>query len=182
MDKQSLRASLALSRDKLSPQFRTEASAKITENMLWLAEDAKRIGTYLSFESEVDTIDAIISWLYTGKEVYVPRMQGADFIWMRLKDFKNLENNAFGIPEPIDGESVDVDTLDVVFVPMFGFDDALHRIGHGKGCFDRALNSYTGKKIGLCYAMGHVDTIYPSVSDIPMDIVITENEIFSQRR
>ncbi|TFG83245.1 MAG: 5-formyltetrahydrofolate cyclo-ligase [Erysipelotrichales bacterium] len=182
MNNQTLRTRLAQARYRLPMQRRIEASAKISDNILWLASDAHRIGTYLSFASEVDTIDAIMAWLGDGKEVYVPRMTGDDFQWIRLKDFKTLATNSFGIPEPIEGESIDIAQLDVVFVPMFGFDDELHRIGHGKGCFDRGIKNYAGRKIGLCYAEGYVDSIFPSSTDVAMDIIITEKEIYSKHR
>lgn len=182
MDKQTLRTRLAEERDLIPPQIRIEASAKITENMLWLANDVQRIGIYISFSSEVDTIDAITTWLLEGKEIYVPRMLGDDFQWIHLKDFKSLKTSSFGIAEPIEGEIVGIDALDIVFVPILGFDDALHRIGHGKGCFDRALKNYAGKKIGLSYAQAHVETIYPTENDIPLDIILTEKEIYSKHR
>jgi len=182
MDKQSLRSRLSKERDLIPPSVRNEASVKITENMLWLASDAQRIGTYLSFGSEVDTIDAISVWLLEGKEVFVPRMTGEDFQWVRITDFNSLATHPFGIQEPVGGEVVDIVSLDLVFVPMFGFDDQLHRIGHGKGCFDRALKNYTGKKIGLCFAAGHVDTVYPTENDISLDIILTEIEIYSKHR
>jgi 5-formyltetrahydrofolate cyclo-ligase len=182
MDKQTLRNRLAQARDLIPPAQRSEASAKITENLLWLASDSKRIGTYLSFESEVDTIDAVTAWLWEGKEVFVPRMTGEDFEWVRIMDFKSLSTNSFGIAEPISGEVVDIAYLDLVVVPMFGFDEMLHRIGHGKGCFDRALKDYAGKKIGLCYAAGYVETIYPTQSDVSLDIILTETEIYSKHR
>lgn len=182
MDKLIVRGRLAQERDQIPPQIRSEASVKITENMLWLANDVQRIGTYLSFASEVDTIDAISAWLLEGKEVYIPRMTGEDFEWVRIRDFKSLATNSFGIPEPVDGEVIDIVDLDLVFVPMFGFDDLLHRIGHGKGCFDRALKNYAGKKIGLCFAAGYVETVYPTENDVSLDIVLTEKEIYSKHR
>lgn len=182
MDKQSLRSRLSKERDLLSPAARNEACVKITENMLWLASEAQRIGTYLSFGSEVDTIDAISVWLLEGKEVYVPRMTGEDFEWVRLADFKSLTDHPFGMQEPVNGEIIDIAVLDVVFVPMFCFDDQLHRIGHGKGCFDRALKNYAGKKIGLCYAAGHVESIYPTENDVSLDIILTDQEIYSKHR
>ncbi len=182
MNKQALRKSLREQRNQLPMQTRIEASSKITENAMWLANDVNRIGTYLSFSFEVDTIDSISSWLLEGKEIFVPRMLKDDFEWVHLKDFKSLKTNQFGVSEPSEGDIVDISTLDIVFVPLLGFDDALHRIGYGKGCFDRALKNYAGKKIGLCYAMGYVETIYPTENDVPLDIVITEKEIVSKHR
>lgn len=182
MDKHTLRTRLALERDAIPPQNRITASAHIIENAIWLANEAKRIGIYISFSSEVDTIDAITTWLLEGKEIFVPRMLGDDFQWVRLNDFKTLKTNDFGIAEPVDGEIVDIDSLDIVFVPLLGFDEALHRIGHGKGCFDRALKNYGGKKIGLSYAQAYVKTIYPTPSDVALDIIITEKEIYSRHR
>ena len=180
--KQALRKALRMQRDRLAPQERANASALITENVVWMAGDAKNIGIYLSFSSEVDTIDAIATWLWEDKNIYVPRMQGDDFQWVKLTDFKSFAVNSLGICEPLEGEIVETAALDLIFVPLLGFDDVHHRIGYGKGCYDRALKGYTGLKVGLCYAMGYVETTYPSEHDIPLDVIITEKEIFSLHR
>lgn len=52
-----------------------------------------------------------------------------------------LKLNNFGIPEPTSGIEIQVEQLDVVFVPLLGLDDNGFRVGYGKGFYDRLLDS-----------------------------------------
>ncbi|MBL3657063.1 5-formyltetrahydrofolate cyclo-ligase [Fulvivirga sediminis] len=51
-----------------------------------------------------------------------------------------LKNNKWGIPEPEEGTVADIDDLDIVLVPLISFDKTGHRIGYGKGYYDRFLS------------------------------------------
>ena len=51
-----------------------------------------------------------------------------------------LKNNLYGIPEPINVKEIDVDKIEVVFVPLLISDKNNHRVGYGKGFYDRFLS------------------------------------------
>lgn len=179
MNKEELRSFWKKRRDALSASQRLTASAAITQNALWLAHDADVIGIYVSIGSEVDTIECITSWLWDKKTVVVPRVNGNELEFVQLTDFRQLKPGVFGLLEPIEGEIIDLDSIEVMFVPLLAYDDQLHRIGYGKGYYDRTLKNFTGKKIGLCYHDARVYTTYPHDGDIKLDIIITEKEIIS---
>ncbi len=179
MNKDELRTFWKKRRDALSSSQRLTASAGIAQNALWLAHDAKVIGIYVSIGSEVDTIECITSWLWDNKTVVVPRVKGHDLEFVKLTDFRQLKSGFFGLLEPTEGELIELDSIEVMFVPLLAYDDQLHRIGYGKGFYDRALKNFKGKKIGLCYHDAHVYTTYPHDADIKLDIIITEKEIIS---
>nr|WP_262908877.1 5-formyltetrahydrofolate cyclo-ligase [Hymenobacter translucens] len=50
-----------------------------------------------------------------------------------------LLENKWGIPEPADGALVSPAELDAVLVPLLAFDEVGHRVGYGKGFYDRFL-------------------------------------------
>jgi 5-formyltetrahydrofolate cyclo-ligase len=180
--KAELRKNLIAMRDALDEKEREKANALILESMRLLAQDVSSIGIYLSFGSEIDTILPITSWFYENKKIYVPRVEGNDLVWILLNDFKSLRKSDFGVMEPIDGTVVDIKEIELMFVPLLGYDDDLHRIGYGKGFYDRALNDYKGRKIGLAYEISHVETIFPTSSDIPLDVIVTPHEIITKHR
>ncbi len=65
--------------------------------------------------------------------------------------------------------------LDVIIVPLLGFDQKLQRIGYGGGYYDRLLAAYPNAlKIGVCYESGKVEHVPAEPHDIPMDLIITE--------
>lgn len=180
--KEALRKKLIADRDALDEKEREKANARILESMRLLTQDVTSIGIYLSFGSEVDTILPITSWFYENKKIYVPRVEGNDLVWILLNDFKSLRKSDFGVMEPFDGTPVDINDIELMFVPLLGYDDALYRIGYGKGYYDRALKDYKGRKIGLAYEISHVETIFPTSSDIPLDVLVTPHEIITKHR
>lgn len=66
---------------------------------------------------------------------------------------------------------------DILLVPLLGFDTAGYRLGYGGGYYDRTLAQMTPRPrtIGVGYALGRVQTIYPQFHDIPMDAIVTED-------
>ena len=68
----------------------------------------------------------------------------------------------------------------VVIVPLVACDKNLNRIGMGKGYYDRYLRDKTAIKIGICYDFQVVDKIIPNKTDIPLDIIVTENQILGE--
>jgi len=52
-----------------------------------------------------------------------------------------LELSSFGIPEPKSGQLIDANRLDFVFVPLLAIDGRGHRVGYGKGFYDRLLSN-----------------------------------------
>ncbi len=69
--------------------------------------------------------------------------------------------------------------FDAIIVPMLGFDNRLQRIGYGGGYYDRFLAGQPkALKIGVCFEIGRVDKLPAEPHDIPLDIVITEEQIY----
>ena len=68
-----------------------------------------------------------------------------------FENHSQLEINALGIPEPKRGKSVKIKDLDIILVPLLAFDKNGHRVGYGKGYYDKLLRkcSPTAIFIGL---------------------------------
>ena len=64
-----------------------------------------------------------------------------------------LKTNSWGIPEPQGGSLTDPKQIDMVLVPMLIFDRAGHRVGYGKGFYDKflATTSSDCKRVGICF-------------------------------
>ncbi|RFM33218.1 5-formyltetrahydrofolate cyclo-ligase [Chitinophaga silvisoli] len=91
-----------------------------------------------------------------------------------------LEKNAYGIPEPAGGILISPADLDLVFVPLLAFDTAGHRVGYGKGMYDRFLEQCRPDvlTIGLSLfdPVAGIADIGPW--DVPLNIVVTPNTIY----
>jgi 5-formyltetrahydrofolate cyclo-ligase len=65
---------------------------------------------------------------------------------------------------------------------MIGFDNRLYRLGYGGGYYDALLAEQpTARMIGVCFDFGHLVRLPNDDHDIPMDIVITEQQTYSSR-
>lgn len=91
-----------------------------------------------------------------------------------------LEKNAYGIPEPTGGIPVDPAALDIIFVPLLAFDIAGHRVGYGKGMYDRFLEQcrpdVTTIGLSLFDPVTGIADIGPW--DVPLNIVVTPDTIY----
>lgn len=78
-------------------------------------------------------------------------------------------------------EPVDMPNFDAIIVPMLGFDPkTLHRVGWGGGYYDKLLADQPGaKKIGVCYETGKVAQIPTEPHDIPLDMIVTEERVYT---
>lgn len=88
-----------------------------------------------------------------------------------------LKENSWKIPEPENGRPVQAGDIDALFVPLLAFDKQGHRVGYGKGFYDRFLSSCRpdAVKIGLSL-FAPIDTIGDIHQyDIPLSMCITPN-------
>ncbi len=134
---------------------------------------------------EPDTY-AMAKWLrerYPGLRLVLPKTERGNHRMSHLvwDAHTILVPNHWGIPEPDAGIAVRPDEIDVVFLPLLAFDECGHRIGYGKGFYDRFLAECrpTTKKIGLSLFEA-VETITDvSTHDVAMDQCVTPTRIWT---
>jgi 5-formyltetrahydrofolate cyclo-ligase len=93
----------------------------------------------------------------------------------RVKDIHvEIMSGKFGIREPAPTcAAIPLADLDVALVPGVAFDLSGHRLGRGKGFYDRLLQDFTGKKMGIAFDEQIVDAVPAEKNDVRMDSVIT---------
>lgn len=92
-----------------------------------------------------------------------------------------LEKGSFGILEPCtSGAGYLADEADLVIVPGVAFDMRGHRLGFGKGFYDRCLASLSEKTVlaGLCHDFQLLDHLPSEEHDIRMHYIITDKRLF----
>ena len=98
-----------------------------------------------------------------------------------LNDQTPLKNNRWGIPEPLGGITINPKQIEVVFVPLLVFDQHGHRVGYGKGYYDRFLDqcSESTLKVGLTFfdPVTKIDDI--ETHDISLDFALTPERIYA---
>ncbi len=83
--------------------------------------------------------------------------------------------NKFGIDEPANGSLIDVNEIEMVFVPLLAFDLKGYRVGYGKGYYDKFLSKAGNEliKIGFSFFEAEERIVDVDKYDIPLDICIT---------
>lgn len=148
----------------------------IQEEVIKIIEPYKVIMSYVSLPSEVPTFKILKKILSDGKILIVPKTINEDIIPVRIESLDELSPGAFNVLEPHSSEIYDISDLEVIIIPGIAFNTKLHRIGHGKGHFDRFIKSLPEKvlKIGLAYDFQIVDEDFIDEWDEEMDMIITE--------
>ncbi len=171
-------------RKGLTNSFREEVSIQILNYFRQLnnIHNYKNIGVYSAFEGEVD-LNVIIHWCWkNNKNTYLPKLQPENKIlqFCEYASDSKMGLNKFGILETLETSSLAVDKLDLILIPLVAFDKRGHRLGMGKGYYDRTLGSVdrlstpTPIYIGVGYAFQEVEALAPHSHDVRLDAVLTE--------
>jgi 5-formyltetrahydrofolate cyclo-ligase len=114
---------------------------------------------------------------FPGVQTVAPRVDSGTGEMRSLKFARETEliKNAWEIHEPVHHETVDTGEIDVVLVPLLCCDRQGHRVGYGKGFYDRFLAVCRPDclKIGLSYfpPVARIEDIHPG--DISLDRMVT---------
>lgn len=178
--KKELRQRMLAQRDAMPKAERAEKSRQIAAHILQSAayQNTKRIFTFVSMGSEVETAEIIAQAWRDGKTVAVPKTKkNREMQFYRLNSFAELEQGRFGVMEP-KGSSICIpEEADLFLVPGLCFDERKNRIGYGGGYYDTYFAAHrTGRRVGLAFALQLcAQCLFVEKTDIPMDCIVTEN-------
>lgn len=185
--KKELREKIFRLRDAMPKEEIVAKSQKIAEALetYVLAESVHTVMVYIPLGNETDVIPTVKKLLAAGKQVASPICIGKGImIASVIEDLeKDLEVGVFGVMAPKEQRPVAPEMIDAVIVPGVGFDRKGNRLGYGGGFYDRFLPKLRSdaKKIAVCYDFQLFDALTPEPWDTPVDIVITDSGIFSEK-
>jgi 5,10-methenyltetrahydrofolate synthetase len=180
--KSELRARLKPLRSSLTENTRAAYSKAIMQQLLSLPEvrDARTLFVYISYGNEVDTHGLLRHFLDTGKDIAVPKiLPSKNMIATPFDSWADLRPGTLGILTP-SGNEIHPGPFDLVITPGLGFTLKGHRIGYGRGYYDRWFaGHHPAKKIGFAFEAQIIEDIPCAGHDIPVDILITEKRIIT---
>lgn len=137
-------------------------------------EQANTVMLYHSLPDEVDTHTAIDRLAACGKRVLLPVVLDEERMEVReYRDQACLQTGSMNILEPMGRPFQTLEEIDVIVVPGMSFDADGHRLGRGKGYYDRFLQQVPkAYKMGICFDFQKVDYVPSDQYDIPMNEVI----------
>lgn len=179
-------------RKALAPGQREDAERAITAALrrMRIIRRGASVAVYLAMPGEVRLSAAMDVARRSGCDLFVPRVTSrrrGTMVFVPLHPDAELRRNAYGIAEPVSTARHRLKplTLDVILVPVVGFDRDGNRLGMGAGYYDRALRHLRERErrwrrprlVGLAFACQEVERIVPSPWDVPLDVVVTEREV-----
>jgi 5-formyltetrahydrofolate cyclo-ligase len=176
MCKADLRRQIQQIKRQFTPQQLEELSLLVISSLRPLLAEAQTIMAYYSLPDEVNTHALIDELVAEGKTVLLPKVTGADTMELRRYTGRaDLQEGAYHILEPVGEPFTDLSAIDLILVPGLAFDAAGHRLGRGRGYYDRFLHSKNRPycvKIGVCFDFQKVDEVPVDAHDIAMDKVV----------
>ena len=210
MPKEALRREIRRLKQQYTPAQLEELSEPIIARLRPHLVDARVIMAYYSLPDEVNTHQLLDDLVAEGKTVLLPKV--LDATTMELRRYTgphDLAPGPFGILEPSGSQyspssflfppssflfppsSSNTSSIDVALIPGVAFDALGHRLGRGRGYYDRFLRTmgtvpsvssaanYGGtvpgvrpRLIGLCFDFQIVPSVPVDPTDIPVNQVI----------
>jgi len=175
----------------LAPATRAaaERAIRVALERLGVFRRGARVALYLPMPGEVDLRPCLESARRRGAHIYMPRIvsrRNHRMLFAPWTAGTTHRTNAFGILEPGDGGGArPVVGLDVVVLPVVGFDAQGNRLGMGAGYYDRALRRRRAgggawrrpRLVGVAFACQQLPSICASPWDVPLDLVVTERGV-----
>lgn len=146
MDKRELRKQILAVRNAMSPEERKKGDILVTEKLLghqWYYK-AQKILLFISYGSEIDTSLILEDALNSGRQVFVPKVEGDRMQFYRITSREELQQGYRGILEPTGNTeqyaaNPDEGEQTLMIMPGAVFDHRRGRLGYGGGFYDRYL-------------------------------------------
>lgn len=190
-ERRELRADLVQRRRQLTPAERVAAARGLRDSLEQLPEflTDKHVAGYWATGGELPLNLAIAPLADRGQTFYLPIVTKSGgkrrLTFAPWATGEDVESNDMGIPEPKASEHiVEANRLDLVLVPLLGFDRKGNRLGFGGGYYDRSFEFLHGQErpaqpllVGVGYHFQELDAIETAEWDISLDYIATDKEL-----
>lgn len=162
-----------------------DAVAVLLKNNIF--QKAQEIACYYPMKNEFDCLPIIKEIWRTKKNCYLPVITDigntkTSLEFILYQEDTILRPNRYNIPEPISDIQIKPENLDLVLLPLLGFDKQGNRLGMGAGYYDRTFDFFKQTKkpvlLGLAYESQCVSELPHDPWDVKLQGVMTEKNIF----
>jgi 5-formyltetrahydrofolate cyclo-ligase len=188
LTRMQLRRQLRDARRALTPVQQRRAALDLYRQLAQhpLFRRSRHVALYLPNDAEIDPRLLLRAAQRRGKHTYLPVLNDwprTRMVFQRVMPGEKLHPNRFRIDEPhIDrARQRKVWALDLVLLPLVGFDEAGGRLGMGGGFYDRSL-AYRGRRsawhkpvlLGLAHECQKVGKLSQASWDVPLQGTLTD--------
>ena len=188
MVKNKIRKSLFEQGQSISNESKNKLGLQIQKHALEIIDtrDIDNIALYFPFRNEVNTNILVKTFTNLHKNIYMPKvLDETNMAFNLLCNKSKFSINRFGIKELDNTDYIDINNIDLMFIPMVGVDPNGYRLGYGSGYYDRIISSFDEQSIkpllvGLAFEYQVFEMHFGDMHDLKYNLVFSENnEIFS---
>jgi 5-formyltetrahydrofolate cyclo-ligase len=183
--RKALRAELRARRRAVTPEQRARAARQVARNVdrVFRLRPGLRVAIYASFPEELDSGPLLRLARRRGCRIFLPRIDTRTISMKFVEALAGAREttNHLGIVEPHGTRAIPARWLDLVLLPLVGFDSHGMRLGMGGGYYDRTFafrNRHTAwrgpRLVGVAYSFQQVPSITREAHDVALDAVVTE--------
>ncbi len=184
LSRAACRHQLRQARRALGPEAQKAAAIGLAQHLPdhTLVQHAQTVALYIANDGELDP-HVLAEVLHTrGKRLALPVLHpfhSQHLLFLAYQPGQPMTPNRYGIPEPALDKTrvVPMAELDLILLPLVGFDDAGNRMGMGGGFYDRTLGcldmAARPRLIGLAHECQRVPQLPVAPWDVPMDAIAT---------
>lgn len=174
--KKALRMQMKQAKAALSPQQMQQEAQEVFAQLRTLPciKNAHTLLLYWSLPDELPTHQVVEAWAQC-KRVLLPRVVG-NHLHLHLFEGSHtlVPVPPYGILEPIHSPRISPHEVDGVVMPGVAFDKQGHRLGRGRGFYDRLLPHMPHAVcVGVGLACQLVESVPVETHDVPLTWVVT---------
>ena len=181
-DKTFLRSYYKKKRFSLTKQEVDDLSQRVCKQLdklnIW---ELKHYHIFISIlkYNELDTSSIINKLKSEQKIIIVPKISNNELVHIAINDETEFGLNEYGIKEPNDVNHFIIENLDIIFIPLLAYDIEGHRVGYGKGYYDRflKLTNNSTLKIGLSFFDPINKILDIDDNDVKLDYCVTPKQV-----
>ncbi|WP_122435933.1 5-formyltetrahydrofolate cyclo-ligase [Pseudomonas viridiflava] len=188
LSRPQLRRQLRKARRSLTRSQQREAARGLYRQLAQhpLFRRARHVSLYLPMDGEIDPRLLLRAAQRRGKATYLPVLNAwprTRMVFQRVRPGEKFKPNRFRIPEPRINRAKQrrIWALDLVLMPLVGFDDEGGRLGMGGGFYDRSL-AYRARRstwrkpvlLGLAHECQKVERLAQASWDVPLQGTVSD--------
>lgn len=188
LSRPQLRRQLRKARRSLTRSQQREAARGLYRQLAQhpLFRRARHVSLYLPMDGEIDPRLLLRAAQRRGKATYLPVLNAwprTRMVFQRVRPGEKFKPNRFRIPEPRINRAKQrrIWALDLVLMPLVGFDDEGGRLGMGGGFYDRSL-AYRARRstwrkpvlLGLAHECQKVERLAQASWDVQLQGTVSD--------
>lgn len=188
-NKSDLRDELRARRRQLDESDRLSLDASINHFLAkYIAEHRPAtIAAFWPFDGEPNLLPTLAATDQLETQIALPVIRqsqsGPSLVFAQWTSATVMEKNLYGIPEPCGSPEILLFNIDLLLLPLVGWDESGSRLGMGAGFYDRTLAPLSQCEVpvrtGVAYQLQRVSKIPDEPWDIRLHMLLSETGWFT---